>query len=37
MSEITRQEVLPKRRARYARAGRQHKAKILDELVELFG
>ena len=37
MSEVTRQEVLAKKRARYARAGKAHKAKILDELVELFG
>ena len=37
MSELTRQEVLAKKRERYARAGREHKAKILDELVELFG
>ena len=37
MSEITRQEVLAKKRDRYARAGREHKAKILDEVVELFG
>jgi hypothetical protein len=37
MSQITRQEVLEKRRERYARAGKKHKSKILDELVELFG
>jgi len=37
MSEITRQAVLARKRDRYARAGREHKAKILDELVELFG
>ena len=37
MSAITRQEVLAKKRDRYARAGKEHKAKILDELVELFG
>lgn len=37
MSELTRQEVLAKKRLRYARAGREHKARILDELVELFG
>jgi hypothetical protein len=37
MSELTRQEVLAKKRERYARAGKAHKAKILDELVELFG
>jgi hypothetical protein len=37
MSEITRQEVLAWKRDRYARAGKEHKTKILDELVELFG
>jgi hypothetical protein len=37
MSEITRQQVLEKKRGRYARAGKEHKSKILDELVELFG
>ena len=37
MSEITRQEVLVKRRARYAHAGRGYKGKIITELVELFG
>ena len=37
MSELTRQEVLAKKRLRYARAGKEHKARILDELVELFG
>ena len=37
MSELTRQEVLARKRDRYARAGKEHKAKILDELVELFG
>ena len=37
MSEITRQEGLAKKRARYARAGREHKGKIIAELVELFG
>ena len=37
MSEITRQEVLAKKRDRYARAGREHKGKIITELVELFG
>jgi hypothetical protein len=37
MSQITRQEVLAKKRERYARAGQEHKTKILDELVELFG
>ena len=36
MSQITRQEVLAKKRDRYARAGTEHKTKILDELVELF-
>src|SRR5262245_51131267 len=37
MSQITRQEVLVHKRARYARAGREHKTRMLDELVELFG
>ena len=37
MSEITRQEVLAKKRDRYARAGRKHKSKIITDLVELFG
>jgi len=37
MSEMTRQEVLAKKRGRYARAGKEHKTRILDEVVELFG
>jgi hypothetical protein len=37
MSEKTRKEVLAKMRGRYARAGRQYKGKIIDEVVELFG
>jgi hypothetical protein len=37
MSQITRQEVLAKRRERYGRAGKEHKTKIINELVELFG
>jgi len=37
MSEITRQEVLAKKRDRYSRAGKEHKSKIITELVELFG
>jgi hypothetical protein len=37
MSQITRQEILEKKRGRYARAGKKHKTKIVDELVELFG
>ena len=37
MSKITRQEVLAKKRDRYVRAGKEHKSKIIDELVELFG
>ena len=37
MSEITRQEVVAQKRQRYATAGRPHKAKIINELVELFG
>jgi hypothetical protein len=37
MSQITREEVLAQKRLRYVRAGREHKKKILDELIELFG
>ena len=37
MSQNTRQEVLEKLRGRYSRAGRQHKTKIINEVVELFG
>jgi hypothetical protein len=37
MSPNTRQEVLLPMRRRYLRAGRTHKARLLDELVELFG
>ena len=37
MSEMTRQEVLARKRERYARAGKEHKGKIIAELVELFG
>ena len=37
MSEITRQEVLARKRDRYARAGKEHKGKIITELMELFG
>jgi hypothetical protein len=37
MSQITRREVLAKKRDCSARAGREHKTKIIDELVELFG
>ena len=37
MSQITRQEVLVQKRDRYARAGKEHETKILNELVELFG
>ena len=37
MSNITRQEVLARKRDRYARAGQEHKSKIITELVELFG
>jgi hypothetical protein len=37
MSQITRQEVLGAQRDRYARAGQEHKTKIINELVELFG
>src|SRR5262245_33003684 len=37
MSQTTRQEVLAKKRERYARAGKEHKTKIIKELIELFG
>lgn len=37
MSNITRAEVLAQKRDRYARAGKEHKGKIITELVELFG
>lgn len=37
MSQNTRTEVLAKKRDRYARAGKEHKTKIINELVELFG
>lgn len=37
MSHITRQEVLQRKRERYERAGKEHKSKIIDEVVELFG
>jgi len=37
MSQITRQEVLARKRERYARAGKEHKTKIINELIELFG
>lgn len=37
MSQITRREVVVRKRERYARAGKEHKSKIIDELVELFG
>src|ERR1039458_6363604 len=37
MSQITRAEVLAQKRDRYARAGKEHKNKIITELVELFG
>lgn len=36
MSQKTRREVLAKQRDRYARAGKEHKTKIINELVELF-
>jgi hypothetical protein len=37
MSQITRQEVLVWKRERYARAGKEHKTKMINEVVELFG
>ena len=36
MSQQTRQEVLARKRERYARAGKAHKTKIINELIELF-
>ena len=36
MSQKTRAEVLAKKRDRYARAGKEHKTKIINEVVELF-
>ena len=37
MIAITRQEVLAQKRDRYARAGKEHKGKIIAERVALFG
>lgn len=37
MSQITRAEVQVRKRIRYVRAGKEHKGKIIDEVVELFG
>jgi hypothetical protein len=37
MSQKTREEVLEKLRPRYARAGKEHKGKIINEVVQLFG
>jgi len=37
MSQITRAEVLARKRERYERAGKEHKGKIINEVVELFG
>lgn len=37
MSQNTRQEVLAQKRDRYQRAGKEHKSKIINELVDLFG
>lgn len=36
MSQKTRAEVLAKRREPYARAGKRHKTKIVNEVVEIF-
>ena len=36
MSQKTRTELLAEQRDRYARAGKEHKTKIINELVELF-
>ena len=35
MSQITRTEVLAKRREQYSRAGKEHKTKIVNEPVKL--
>jgi hypothetical protein len=37
MSQITREEMLARKRLRYVQAGREHKGKIITELIELFG
>ena len=37
MSQKTRNEVLEKLRSRYGRAGKEHKTKIINEVVALFG
>jgi len=37
MSQITRTEVLAAKRDRHAQAGKEHKTKIINELVELLG
>jgi hypothetical protein len=37
MSQITRKEVLDQKRRRYQTAGKEHKGRIIDEVVELFG
>ena len=37
MSQITRKEVLERKRARYKREGKEHKGKILNKVIELFG
>lgn len=37
MSQKTREEVLRKLRPRYGRAGKEHKSKIITEVVQLFG
>ena len=37
MSQQTREEVLWKLRGRYQRAGKEHKTKIIIQLIELFG
>ena len=37
MSQITRTEVLAQKRDRYARAGKEHKTKIINERVERCG
>ena len=36
MSQPTKDEVMNKLRGRYARAGQQHKGKLIDQAIDLF-
>ena len=36
MSQSTKDEVMNKLRGRYARAGQQHKRKLIDQAIDLF-